>query len=73
MSAFVDQARHEVEPFVPDPIALEIWSREFFRDIAAKASRVLKPLCVENWLGARTVCRRDRVARRLAFLFASGT
>jgi predicted nucleotidyltransferase component of viral defense system len=29
----VDQARREVEPFVNDPEALTVWSREFFRDV----------------------------------------
>jgi predicted nucleotidyltransferase component of viral defense system len=29
----VDQARREVEPFVKDPEALTVWSREFFRDV----------------------------------------
>jgi hypothetical protein len=30
-----DQARRDVAPFVKDPRTLEIWSREFFRDVAA--------------------------------------
>ena len=29
----VNQARREVEPFVKNPEALEVWSREFFRDV----------------------------------------
>lgn len=29
----VKQARREVEPFVKNPEALEVWSREFFRDV----------------------------------------
>jgi predicted nucleotidyltransferase component of viral defense system len=29
----VNQARKEVEPFVKNPEALEVWSREFFRDV----------------------------------------
>jgi hypothetical protein len=29
----VSQARKEVEPFVKDPEALTIWSREFFHDV----------------------------------------
>jgi hypothetical protein len=29
----VNQARREVEPFVKNPEALEIWSQEFFRDV----------------------------------------
>ncbi len=29
----VDQARREVEPFVKDPGALKIWSKEFFTDV----------------------------------------
>jgi predicted nucleotidyltransferase component of viral defense system len=29
----VDQARREVEPFVKDPEALIVWSRDFFRDV----------------------------------------
>ncbi len=29
----VNQARKEVEPFVRNPEALEVWSKEFFRDI----------------------------------------
>lgn len=32
----VDQARREVEPFVRDPRALAIWSREFFREVAGR-------------------------------------
>jgi predicted nucleotidyltransferase component of viral defense system len=29
----VDRARKEVEPFVKDPEALTVWSRDFFRDV----------------------------------------
>ena len=29
----VTQARREVEPFVKDPEALTVWSRDFFRDV----------------------------------------
>lgn len=29
----VNQARREVEPFVKNPEALDVWSREFFRDV----------------------------------------
>ena len=29
----VDQARREVEPFVRDPKALAVWSKEFFLDV----------------------------------------
>ena len=32
----VEQARKEVEPFVKNPEALEVWSKEFFRDVAGK-------------------------------------
>ena len=32
----VDQARNEVLPFVRDPAALEVWSREFFADIVQR-------------------------------------
>lgn len=32
----VDQARREVEPFVKDSQALEIWSREFFHDLVSR-------------------------------------
>lgn len=32
----VNQARKEVEPFVRNPEALEIWSKEFFRDIVKR-------------------------------------
>jgi predicted nucleotidyltransferase component of viral defense system len=32
----VDQARREVEPFVSNPDSLEIWSRDFFRDVASR-------------------------------------
>ena len=32
----VEQARREVEPFVKHPAALEVWSREFFRDVAGR-------------------------------------
>ena len=28
--------RKEVEPFVRNPEALDIWSRDFFRDVAAR-------------------------------------
>jgi predicted nucleotidyltransferase component of viral defense system len=30
----VEGARREVEPFVRDPASLQIWSREFFRNVA---------------------------------------
>jgi hypothetical protein len=32
----VDQARREVEPFVGIPASPEIWSRDFFRDVASR-------------------------------------
>jgi len=32
----VNQARKEVEPFVRTPEALEVWSKEFFRDIVTR-------------------------------------
>lgn len=32
----VNQARTEVEPFVKNPEALEVWSRDFFRDVAKR-------------------------------------
>ncbi len=32
----IDQARKEVEPFVRDPEALAVWSKEFFRDIVKR-------------------------------------
>lgn len=32
----VDQARNEVLPFVRDPAALEVWSKEFFADIVQR-------------------------------------
>jgi len=32
----VEQARKEVEPFVKNPEALEVWSKEFFQDVAGR-------------------------------------
>jgi predicted nucleotidyltransferase component of viral defense system len=32
----IDQIRREVEPFVKDPEALAIWSKEFFLDVASR-------------------------------------
>ena len=32
----VNQARREVEPFVKNPEALEVWSREFFQDVVGR-------------------------------------
>ncbi len=32
----VNQARKEVEPFVKNPDALEVWSGEFFRDVVGR-------------------------------------
>ena len=32
----VDQARREVEPFVSNPDSLEVWSRDFFKDVASR-------------------------------------
>jgi predicted nucleotidyltransferase component of viral defense system len=32
----VDQARREVEPFVSNPSSLEVWSRDFFKDVASR-------------------------------------
>ena len=32
----VKSARDEVEPFVKDPAALSVWSKEFFRDVAGR-------------------------------------
>jgi hypothetical protein len=29
----VNQIKKEVEPFVMNPEALEVWSKEFFRDV----------------------------------------
>jgi predicted nucleotidyltransferase component of viral defense system len=31
-----EAARREVEPFVRDPVVLQVWSREFFRDVAGR-------------------------------------
>ncbi len=36
----VDQARHEVEPFVKHPEVLAIWSREFFHDVGSRIQLV---------------------------------
>ncbi|MCG2741422.1 MAG: nucleotidyl transferase AbiEii/AbiGii toxin family protein, partial [Syntrophaceae bacterium] len=32
----VSQARKEVEPFVKSPESLEVWSRDFFRDVVGR-------------------------------------
>lgn len=32
----VEQARREVEPFVRDAAALEVWSGDFFRDVVRR-------------------------------------
>lgn len=32
----VEKARREVSPFVKDPSALDLWSREFFRDVVGR-------------------------------------
>jgi hypothetical protein len=32
----VDQARREVEPFVTNPASLEVWSHDFFKDVASR-------------------------------------
>jgi hypothetical protein len=32
----VEQARKEVEPFVKNPEALEVWSMEFFQDVTGR-------------------------------------
>lgn len=32
----VERARREVEPFVRKPAVLQVWSREFFRDVAGR-------------------------------------
>jgi hypothetical protein len=32
----VDQARREVEPFVSNPDSMEVWSRDFFKDVASR-------------------------------------
>ena len=32
----VEKARREVSPFVRDQAALDLWSREFFRDVAGR-------------------------------------
>jgi hypothetical protein len=32
----VHQARNEVEPFVKNSEALEVWSREFFQDVVSR-------------------------------------
>jgi predicted nucleotidyltransferase component of viral defense system len=36
----IDQVRREVEPFVKDPGALAIWSKEFFLDVASRIKTV---------------------------------
>ena len=36
----VDQARKEVEPFVKNPGSLELWSKDFFRSVAARIKPV---------------------------------
>ena len=32
----LEQARKEVEPFVKNPEALAVWSKEFFRDVVGR-------------------------------------
>lgn len=32
----VERARREVEPFVRNPVALQVWSKEFFQDVAGR-------------------------------------
>jgi len=32
----VESARNEVVPFVKDPGALSVWSKDFFRDVAGR-------------------------------------
>jgi predicted nucleotidyltransferase component of viral defense system len=32
----VERARREVEPFLQDPVSLDLWSREFFREVARR-------------------------------------
>jgi len=32
----VNQIKKEVEPFVKNPEALEVWSKEFFRDVVKR-------------------------------------
>jgi len=36
----VEGARREVEPFVSDPSALEVWSKDFFHDVASRIQTV---------------------------------
>jgi predicted nucleotidyltransferase component of viral defense system len=36
----VDQARREVEPFVKNPEALKVWSKEFFHDVARRIALI---------------------------------
>lgn len=36
----IDQIRGEVEPFVKDPAALAVWSKEFFLDVASRIKTV---------------------------------
>ncbi len=36
----IDQIRREVEPFVKDPGALAVWSKEFFLDVASRIKGV---------------------------------
>ncbi len=38
----VESARKEVEPFVRDPLAISIWSKDFFRDVAGRIVLVLR-------------------------------
>ena len=32
----VEGARREVEPFLHNPVVLQVWSKEFFRDVAGR-------------------------------------
>lgn len=32
----VESARREVEPFVRDPLAMSVWSKDFFRDVVGR-------------------------------------
>ena len=36
----IEQIRHEVEPFVKDAAALEVWSKEFFLNVASRIKAV---------------------------------
>ena len=59
----VNQIKKEVEPFVKNPEVLEVWSKEFFQDVAKIIGVRLKSVIANIFLVSEP-CRKTEISRK---------